>query len=83
MTEPTEDPMLTTAEVMGQLKIGRSKVAELIRSGALEAINVNPADVTPARQRRRVGERGPRRSYRVRQSAVNAFIERQRVTVTA
>lgn len=83
MTEPTADRMLTVAQVCDQLNLGRSKVGELIRSGALAAVNVNPAYVSPGRSRRRIGESGPRPSYRVAQSEVDAFKERNRVGVTA
>ena len=78
MTQPTTSDraagMLTVNEVCGQLGIGKTKFYDLINKGELEAVNVNPAP------KRLVGERGPRRSLRVEQSAVDAYKARNRVS---
>lgn len=71
--EPAGDPMLTVAEVCKQLGIGRTKYYDLVRKGELVAVNVNPGP------KRLVGQPGPRRSIRVRQSVVDAFEERNKV----
>jgi excisionase family DNA binding protein len=75
MTNPTATTpvMLTVAEVCVQLGIGRTKFYTLINRGELVAVDVNAAP------KRRVGERGPRRSIRVEQSVVTAFKERNQV----
>lgn len=77
MTNPTTEAaprMLTVAEVCDQLGIGRTKFYTLVNRGELTAIDVNAA---PAK--RRVGERGPRRSIRVAQSVVDDFKKRNTV----
>lgn len=66
--------MLTSAEVMRQLGIKRTKFYDLLRAGELTAVNVNPAAV-----KRHVGERGPRRSIRIAKSEVDAFKARNRI----
>jgi predicted DNA-binding transcriptional regulator AlpA len=77
MTNPTTAPgarMLTVAEVCEQLGIKRTKFYTLVNRGELTAIDVNAA---PAK--RRVGERGPRRSIRIEQAVVDAFKARNQV----
>jgi predicted DNA-binding transcriptional regulator AlpA len=68
--------MLTVNEVCAQIGIGRMTFYKLVNTGALTAINVNPA----ATAAKRLGERGPRRSLRVQQSEVTAFLKRNSVT---
>jgi len=77
MTNPTTETgakvMLTVAEVCEQLGIGRTKFYTLVNRGEITAVDVNAAP------KRRVGERGPRRSIRVEQSVVDAFKSRNQV----
>jgi excisionase family DNA binding protein len=81
MTQPAtdaEDPrMRTAAEVCAQLRIGKTKFYELINSGELTAHDVSGG---APKGPRRVGEKGRRRSLRVPQSDIDAFLARSRVT---
>lgn len=54
-------------EACEQLGIGKSKFYELIRKGELAAYDVNGVP------KRRVGEKGPRRSLRVDQAEIDRF----------
>lgn len=67
--------MLTVTEVCRQLGVGRTKFYNLINKGELSVVNVNPAP------KKLVGQRGPRRSIRVRQSAVDEYKDRNTITV--
>jgi predicted DNA-binding transcriptional regulator AlpA len=73
----TETPKLVTlAEAMEQLGIGKVKLYELINSGAIVTVELPTPGGTAAR--RRVGESGPKKSRRIEQAEINAFIARNR-----
>lgn len=75
-TNSDEDRMLTVSQVCAQIGIGRMTFYKLVSSGELDAININPAATGP----KPFGAPGPRRTLRVRQSEVTAFIERNKVS---
>ena len=67
------DRGLTLAEAQEILGIGKTKMYELVNSGELETFSVSGG--TP----RRVGEKGPRPSRRIRESDLERYIQRNRV----
>ena len=70
------DRGLTLAEAQEILGIGKTKIYELINSGELETFDVSEGKPkTP----RRVGEKGPRPSRRIRESDLERYIQRNRV----
>lgn len=73
----TDDrPVLVSgAEARRQLDVGVTKFYELVHSGELETVlmpSANGKHLTG----RRVGERGPRGTRKVKQASIDAFIER-------
>lgn len=66
--------MLTVNQACVALGVGRSKLYELIRQGRLEATDINGVEKTLP------GERGPRRSLRIKQAEIDAFIDRNKAT---
>lgn len=56
--------MLTSAQVRADLRIGRDKLAELIKTGELEAVKLGTAPNAP---------------YRVSEESLAAYKERHRV----
>src|SRR5258708_40272966 len=75
MTNPTAaDAMLTSAEVMEQLGIRKTAFYKLLNAGEIEAV-----DVSAAKRKRQVGERGARRTLRIPQSQVDAFKQRHAI----
>lgn len=73
---PGQTPaMLTVNETCAALGIGRTQFYKLVNSGELQAVNVSPGA-----PKRRVGEPGRRRSIRVPQSEIDAFLERNKLS---
>jgi hypothetical protein len=70
-TEPQASQMLTVAEARVQLKIGHSKVYELIRSGELKAKDLNNVKGQYAMP----GRPGKRRCLRIEQAEVDRFLK--------
>ena len=71
----TPDRFLTLAEVQEILGIGKTKMYELINSGEIGTIDIAWGPPKPPRP---VGRPGPRASRRIRQSDLEAYIERNR-----
>jgi excisionase family DNA binding protein len=69
--------MVTAAEACTQLRIGKTKFYDLINKGELIAVDVSGG---PPKEPRRVGQTGRRRSLRVPQSEINAFLARNKVS---
>ena len=83
--EPTEErPVLVSvAEARRQLDLGHVKVYELIHSGELETVLIPSANGKHQTAGRRVGDRGPRGTRKVKQASIDAFIERHSENVPA
>lgn len=69
-TEPQASQMLTVAEACEQLKIGLSKIYELIRKGELRAKDLNNVKGQYAMP----GKPGKRRCLRIEQAEVDRFL---------
>lgn len=72
----TTDRLLTLAEAQEVLGIGKTKMYELINGREIETVDVSSGEPKAARP---VGKPGPRASRRIRQSDLDAYIERNRV----
>ena len=77
MTSPEPDRLLTLAEVMTRLGIGKTKLYELINDGEIETVDVSRGEPKPAR---RIGAKGPRPSRRVAESEIQRYIAANRVS---
>jgi predicted DNA-binding transcriptional regulator AlpA len=76
MTAPEAPKLVTLAEAMDQLGVGKTRLYELINSGEIATVELpTPGGATA---RRRVGDPGPKKSRRIEQAEINAFIERNR-----
>ena len=77
MTSPEPDRLLTLAEVMTRLGIGKTKLYELINDGEIETVDVSRGEPKAAR---RIGDKGPRPSRRVAESEIQRYIAANRVS---
>lgn len=68
--------MLTVNEACDYIGVKRTKFYALLASGEFAGV----VNVNPGAARKRVGEKGPRRSLRVPQSTLDAFNKRNAVT---
>ena len=80
-TDTTGRVLVTVAEAARQLGVGKTKMYELINSQEI-AVVVMPTPGSTAPRPRRVGERGPKRSLRIEQAVIDAFIARGRQPAT-
>jgi predicted DNA-binding transcriptional regulator AlpA len=69
-TESQSSRMLTVAEARGQIGVGASKFYELIREGAIEAVDLNRVQGEYARP----GRPGKRRALRVSQAEIDRYL---------
>jgi hypothetical protein len=78
-TEAPEAPErhLTLAETQAILGIGKTRMYELIKDGEIERVDISRNATGQARP---VGGKGPRPSWRIPESQIRAYIERNRVT---
>lgn len=78
-TEAPEAPerYLTLAETQTVLGIGKTRMYELINTGEIERIDISRNATGEGRP---VGAPGPRPSWRIPESQIRAYIERNRVT---
>lgn len=68
---------LTLAETQTVLGIGKTRMYELIKAGELERVDISRNATGQARS---IGSKGPRPTWRIPESQIRAYIERNRVT---
>lgn len=81
MTEPqapeAPERYLTLAETQAVLGIGKTRMYELINAGEIQRVDISR---NATGQPRPVGDKGPRPTWRIAESEIRRYIERNRVS---